>query len=508
MLDYNALKPHDLSHLVDARIGNPDADLTNVIVNGDFADWTGDDPDIWSAPSEDADNYVTEAVGGCRIVSDGSIATQIRQSVLTTGKSYIGKVDVLSVDDTNGIAFGTNTAVNNIPSALNINTVGTHYFNFVAGSEQFRIKRATSSVDITFTNVEVYEWSGEELDKTGWGTYSGGVVTGSKDDGYVLTCDGSAWSGMTTDDNIITSATEKFYLSITIKRVSGDAGEILYFGSSQVSEAFQIIPTTEYITFTSESISFPTTGKFFLLGNTNTGVYSISQMSVKKITGLVAAYNMIPSPDGVLVDISGEGYNGTIINMVSTKNGLATFRSNPTGQISWLTPIMDSITLWSFHVAYSDWYSVPGNEFFIGGASNRNFLLDSSGHAGFRASDGLYYQWDGTGNTVACTSSILGDGLKDVITNIVVTSDGTNIHLYADGIYYGYVTPATTEFTLSEIVKGYSGDTLSVDEINMIDFKVFNYHQQIEQAQAYHNQFAQRISQRHNFDDLGVGSTI
>ena len=34
--------------------------------------------------------------------------------------------------------------------------------------------------------------------------------------------------------------------------------------------------------------------------------------SVQKITGLVAAYNMIPSAGNVLVDISGEGDEGTI----------------------------------------------------------------------------------------------------------------------------------------------------------------------------------------------------
>ena len=39
--------------------------------------------------------------------------------------------------------------------------------------------------------------------------------------------------------------------------------------------------------------------------------------------GLVAAYNMIPSRGGVLVDTSGNGNNGTINGAISTKNGMA-----------------------------------------------------------------------------------------------------------------------------------------------------------------------------------------
>jgi len=48
----------------------------------------------------------------------------------------------------------------------------------------------------------------------------------------------------------------------------------------------------------------------------------VDNVSVQEVTGLVAAYNMIPSSDWVLVDISGNWNNGTINGAISTKDGM------------------------------------------------------------------------------------------------------------------------------------------------------------------------------------------
>lgn len=44
--------------------------------------------------------------------------------------------------------------------------------------------------------------------------------------------------------------------------------------------------------------------------------------SLENEPGLVAAYNMIPSPGGILTDISGNGNNGTIVGAVSSRDGM------------------------------------------------------------------------------------------------------------------------------------------------------------------------------------------
>lgn len=65
----------------------PDAD---VIVNGNFAAWTGDNPDWWTLwGTETGSSYVTEAPAGkCKIVSDGGNMGIYKDPILTVGRWY------------------------------------------------------------------------------------------------------------------------------------------------------------------------------------------------------------------------------------------------------------------------------------------------------------------------------------------------------------------------------------------------------------------------------------
>jgi len=67
----------------------------NLIVNSDFALWTADNPDGFGHSVEDANNYVTENLGGCRFVSNGS-ACNIYQNPLTSGKYYRVNLDFIA----------------------------------------------------------------------------------------------------------------------------------------------------------------------------------------------------------------------------------------------------------------------------------------------------------------------------------------------------------------------------------------------------------------------------
>jgi len=74
-----------------------DASGPELTTNGDFADWTGDDPDSFTVGAEDANNYITEASGGnaARIVSDQSAAVYCRADYyLEEGATYEWSIDV------------------------------------------------------------------------------------------------------------------------------------------------------------------------------------------------------------------------------------------------------------------------------------------------------------------------------------------------------------------------------------------------------------------------------
>ncbi|MFH2142524.1 MAG: LamG-like jellyroll fold domain-containing protein, partial [Bacteroidota bacterium] len=77
--------------------------------------------------------------------------------------------------------------------------------------------------------------------------------------------------------------------------------------------------------------NFSYTGTFTATGNTNLGIFNsgntqtvtFTNFSVQELTGLVAAYNMIPQ-NGILVDIGANGYNATqtVAGSVSTLEGI------------------------------------------------------------------------------------------------------------------------------------------------------------------------------------------
>ena len=60
-----------------------------LITNGSFTAWTGDDPDGWTITGEDATHYVTEVVGGARYYSEtASPLLSMGQTILVVGKKY------------------------------------------------------------------------------------------------------------------------------------------------------------------------------------------------------------------------------------------------------------------------------------------------------------------------------------------------------------------------------------------------------------------------------------
>ncbi len=72
---------------------------SELITNGDFTNWTGDDPDGWTLLfTEDANNYVTEVAGKARFYSsDVLVNVGIKQLILEAGSFYLYSIDVTEI---------------------------------------------------------------------------------------------------------------------------------------------------------------------------------------------------------------------------------------------------------------------------------------------------------------------------------------------------------------------------------------------------------------------------
>ena len=135
---------------------------TDLVTNGDFSNWTGDNPDNFLVLNENAANYVTESSNQLRMVSDNSATIAIRPqptSMLTVGKIY--KVSVDLTFTTGSIDISGNS----------FNSSGTKVFYINAGTTYLQIAK-TSALDVLIDNVSVKEVTRDNvprIDYTGGG---------------------------------------------------------------------------------------------------------------------------------------------------------------------------------------------------------------------------------------------------------------------------------------------------------------------------------------------------
>jgi hypothetical protein len=145
----------------------------NEILNGNFKNWTADDPDDWTVfGTEDAGSYITESSQRCNLVSDGD-NIGIQQTTLTAGRIYEVIINVISLDTTLEL---------NMVSGSNvlINSTGLKRYKMTAGTSAFQIKRnvTVGAVNCIFDNVSVRPWHGSWM--TGYGAHesSGNTTAG------------------------------------------------------------------------------------------------------------------------------------------------------------------------------------------------------------------------------------------------------------------------------------------------------------------------------------------
>ena len=71
---------------------------SELVTNGDFANWTGDNPDNWTISGESgSDPMITEVAGACRLYTSSAYIT-MRQAILTLNNFYLASFDIDAAD--------------------------------------------------------------------------------------------------------------------------------------------------------------------------------------------------------------------------------------------------------------------------------------------------------------------------------------------------------------------------------------------------------------------------
>ena len=155
------------------------------VTNGNFDNWTDDNPDSWTVLNEDANNYVTQDGTYARIVSNDTASIQIKQTIFTIGKIYKVELDaVVNSGNVEGLKLNDATAAATIGY---VNSTGHHTFYFKAAGTAFVINRkGGGDTDISIDNVSVKEVGQNWTFGTGWSIEDGKAVSDGSQTGSSL----------------------------------------------------------------------------------------------------------------------------------------------------------------------------------------------------------------------------------------------------------------------------------------------------------------------------------
>ena len=212
---------------------------------------------------------------------------------------------------------------------------------------------------------------------------------------------------------------------------------------------------------------------------------------LSNVPGLVVAYNMIPSPGGMLVDISGNGINGMVNGPISSKDGLVFNGSSDYIDLGSTQELDEGTILYRFNQK-----SFSANESHIGDTSQNFILFVSATSVRIRISGDILtftipeYTFGQWADLIFTITNVIGDHEVRCYFNGVESSTGMQLQGANDPFAYGYI-----------------GWAIGLDYFNGKISEVHFYSSifSAQDVKNYHNSFANRISQRHRFDDLGVG---
>lgn len=133
---------------------------SELVVNGDFTAWTGDNPDGWTlGQAETGGHYVTEDAGKCRYVCDAGQVLLLYQTILTIGRWYRGSVNVTA--RASGSAYIEEAGAGLFKSIYAATGIKT--FEGLSLHGDFRFWSGTVAADWTIDDVSVKELTLSEL---------------------------------------------------------------------------------------------------------------------------------------------------------------------------------------------------------------------------------------------------------------------------------------------------------------------------------------------------------
>lgn len=294
-----------------------------------------------------------------------------------------------------------------------------------------------------------------------------------------------------------------YFISTTVTNYTGTGNIILpYSGSGGIGRKTVAGNGTYIYEYTPLNV-----GYVFIYKNSGCTA-DIKVNFIREITGLTAAYNMKPSNGNVLVDISGNGNNGTIEGGVDiTQNGMAfngTDGNVYTGDIGEYTEscsirfrLLGAITSSSASFPLCSFTNDTAAKSFnlLLGASTV-FLTDEIVTV-VEESGGVYYRsgWcSATGKINAGVHTI----------SFFRTKDNDNYAIYLDGLrvdnsYYGTKAPPI----LSDKVTIGWELFASFANVEIMDVRLYNYAITPQQCIDYHNSFT-RVALRDTFKYEGI----
>jgi hypothetical protein len=510
MLGYNSLKSKDLSHLIDSRIGNPDANPHELneaaLINNNYTTFTGASATGFTVTSDGGGTHTagtTDAI---------TLTAGIRYFVTFTLTLNSGTAPSYNIRSNLG---GTTRSEEGAQTAAN----GFNAFVFLCnysdtGALEFR--NASTATNYSVSGVSIKEWNGEELvpdadvgfvanTVAAWSGLSNNTAVNDGnairftyvDDTHMAMYLRQSVSGSTFNNAI---AGEKYKVVCKAKVNSGSSVDLrIYDGAANGSS--QNVSSTSYSTFVFEYTVASGTSPYLNVFNFGSGeTIWVEVISAMKITGLVAAYNMIPN-GSTLVDISGNGLNGTAYNNpISTKDGVR-FNSNIISHYR-ISGFADSTNL-----DINDSFTVTGR-CLVRDASLDQYVFNFGDVNGYRVCVGYdsgafsFTTYDGASKGVSIAAR------ENQWTDFVAICVDNNLKFYVNGVATNGVTNCSLSAG-SELVIGARSVVYTYGyEGEIANLNFYNYAFSEQEAIDYHNSFAKQVKQKHSFDDLGVGSTI
>ena len=222
-------------------------------------------------------------------------------------------------------------------------------------------------------------------------------------------------------------------------------------------------------------------------GDTASSTYTFSVKEIRPVSGLVAAYNMIPSPNGILTDISGNGHNGTINGLISTKDGMKFNGAGSNFTLSTITLADDT-----------EWSVCMRGKFNPNTTAFRGLLTDNTYGIGV-STQGLRFRRSNDGTYYMFSQTIDPNKEYDVVYSV----SGDDMSCYINGVLIS--TQTITDTSLNFSLFAYWAGTYTECEIQ--DLKIYNYACTAQQAQAYHNSF-NKLTLRETFSDAGADEIV